>query len=156
MVTVYCLPVNPLPTNILLSTVSCQPCLVSLSNVSCQLLPVNCLLYPVHCLTVNCQRFPVNCILPTVSCQLLSTISLSAAPRFGPATTAHLLAGAVRRSSRSSCGRGLLQGLAVYVATDGAVYKGDVHVREASLEIRLLSCSYWLWRGKGNVGNYNV
>jgi len=44
---------------------------------------------------------------------------------FGPATTAHLLAGAVRQSQRLG-GRGLLETLAVYVAQDGAVYKRDV------------------------------
>ena len=59
----------------------------------------------------------------------------------------------MRRSSRSSSGRGLLQGLAVYVATDGAVYKGDVHVREASQDIGLLSWLYWSWRG--NVRSFN-
>jgi len=44
---------------------------------------------------------------------------------FGPGTTAHLLAGAVRQSQRLA-GRGLLEPIAVYVAQDGAVYKGDV------------------------------
>lgn len=44
---------------------------------------------------------------------------------FGPGTTAHLLAGAVRQSQRLG-GRGLLEAIAVYVAQDGAVYKGDV------------------------------
>jgi len=44
---------------------------------------------------------------------------------FGPATTAHLLAGAVRQSQRLGS-RGLLEGIAVYVAQDGAVYKGDI------------------------------
>ena len=36
-------------------------------------------------------------------------------PRFGPATTAHLVAGSVRQSQRLG-GRGLLEDLAVYVA----------------------------------------
>lgn len=44
---------------------------------------------------------------------------------FGPATTAHLVAGSLRQSQRLG-GRGLLEDLAVYVAQDGAVYKGDV------------------------------
>lgn len=47
---------------------------------------------------------------------------------YGPATTAHLMAGALRQSQRSTVGRGLLEGLAVYVANGAAVYKGDVVV----------------------------
>ena len=46
---------------------------------------------------------------------------------YGPATTAHLLAGAVRQIQRSAT-HGVLEGLTVYVAQDGAVYKGDVEV----------------------------
>ena len=52
--------------------------------------------------------------------------------RFGPATTAHLLAGAVRQSQRLG-GRGLLEPIAVYVA--------QVHLTSENLLLFLLLLS---------------